>query len=94
MPQVAGMGSMVTSAEEWITCGAWRVNVAKGLAAHDGTGSVFRIIRDPLCAVWIHSDVTPPMAELGTLQAQAVAVFWATERLLARIQRGRLRRLD
>jgi hypothetical protein len=71
--------------DTWIKRGRWRVNVARGLAAHDGDGCVFRVIRDPSAAFWIEANGSPPpLDQIATMQSRAFAVFWLIEKLLTR----------
>lgn len=70
--------------QRWIKRGAWSVNLTQGLAAHQDSGCVFRIVREhAFCAVWVEATGTPPPLEkIDVMQTRAWAVFHLTERLV------------
>lgn len=79
---------MAKERADWLRRGGWQVNLAQGLAAHASDGCIFRIIRDPLCAICIEAQGVPPTVdELVVLQARATAVFWTTERLVEALKK-------
>ena len=74
----------------WIKRGAWHVNLARQLAAHEPDGCLFRMIDEPASAVWIDvKGKPPPLDQIPTMQWRAWAVFINTEKLVQTLRRRR-----